>query len=80
MTTDGTPWWEVLGIDRATASALHRVRDQSSAIAYAQHAFVKELERISVRNVNGLTWAQPGEFDDLVDAVHAAWLELGVSR
>ncbi len=78
MATDGTPWWDVLGIDRNTASALHFVRDQSSVVASVQHAFVKELKRLSVRNVNGLMWAQPGEFDDLVRAVHNAWRELGV--
>lgn len=80
MTTDGTPWWEVLGMDRHVGAALHRVKDQSSAIAAIQQAFVKELRRISVCNTAGMAWVQPGQFDDLVDAVHAAWLELGVSR
>lgn len=80
MTTDGTPWWEVLGLDRSVASALHRVKDMSRAIAAIQQAFIKELCRISVRNAAGMAWAKPGEFDDLVDAVHEAWLELGVTR
>lgn len=80
MTVDGTPWWEVLGLDRSVASALHHVREQSNCIAVIQQAFVKELRRISVRNTAGMEWAHMGEFDDLVDAVHEAWRELGVSR
>lgn len=80
MTTDGTPWWEVLGMEQDAGSALHRVKSQADVIGLIQQAFVAELRRISVRSVSGLLWATTGEFDDLVDAVHEAWRELGVSR
>lgn len=73
------PWWKVLGVEKGTAEALH-FGAQSSAVAYVQKLFVERLKEISTRNIHGQLWALPSEFDDLVDAVHAAWLELGVSR
>ena len=73
------PWWEVLGIERSAGSALHRL-PKSEAIARLQKAFVDQLGVGSIRNVSGRAWAMPDRFDELVDAVHEAWRELGVSR
>ena len=73
------PWWEVLGIERSKGASLHRL-SMTDAVARVQRAFVDQLKRDSVRSVTGKVFCQPGEFDDLVDAVHEAWRELGVSR
>ena len=73
------PWWEVLGIERSEAASLHRL-SMTDAVARVQRAFILQLKRDSVRSVRGELFCSPGEFDDLVNAVHAAWLELGVSR
>ena len=73
------PWWEVLGISRGASVALHHV-SQSDAVARIQLAFTKSLKRESAPNVRGQLWTLPEKFDDLVDAVHEAWRELGVSR
>lgn len=73
------PWWEVLGIEPSEAEALH-FSVQSEAVACVQKLFTERLKAVSTRNVRGSLWALPSEFDDLVDAVHEAWRELGVSR
>ena len=77
MATDETPWWEVLGMEQGAASALHYLKSKADVLAAIQAAFVAELRRISVPSISGKRWAKTGEFDDLVDAVHRAWLEQG---